>query len=150
MVLCQMDAGKALTAAAAKGNTSEVQRILEECRVHPDTRNEFGRTALQVRTRLQNRFGNIDSSILGLKDTDTLLFVGYGHRFAFTYSTYCSRITFRRASDCYDTEYKESCVRLECIQFDILSCNLIDVFYSSCQNSNFKQIQVSKPVKLFE
>lgn len=50
MVLSQMDAGKALTAAAAKGNTSEVQRILEECRVHPDTRNEFGRTALQVRT----------------------------------------------------------------------------------------------------
>lgn len=49
MVLSQMDAGKALTAAAAKGNTSEVQRILEECRVHPDTLNEFGRTALQVR-----------------------------------------------------------------------------------------------------
>lgn len=49
MVLCQMDAGKALTAAAAKGNSSEVQRILEECRVHPDTRNQFGRTALQVR-----------------------------------------------------------------------------------------------------
>lgn len=53
MVLSQMDAGKALTAAAAKGNTSEVQRILEECRVHPDTRNEFGRTALQVRTSFQ-------------------------------------------------------------------------------------------------
>uniref|UniRef100_A0A672GDU1 Cyclin-dependent kinase inhibitor 2D (p19, inhibits CDK4) n=1 Tax=Salarias fasciatus TaxID=181472 RepID=A0A672GDU1_SALFA len=35
----------ALTAAAAKGNTMEVQRILEECRVHPDTLNEFGRTA---------------------------------------------------------------------------------------------------------
>lgn len=49
MVLSQMDAGKALTAAAAKGNTSEVQRILEECRVHPDTPNEFSRTALQVR-----------------------------------------------------------------------------------------------------
>ncbi|XP_055013769.1 cyclin-dependent kinase 4 inhibitor D [Boleophthalmus pectinirostris] len=48
MVLSQMDAGKALTAAAAKGNTSEVQRMLDECRVHPDTRNEFGRTALQV------------------------------------------------------------------------------------------------------
>lgn len=51
MVLSQMDAGKALTAAAAKGNTSEVLRILEECRVHPDTLNEFGRTALQVRTK---------------------------------------------------------------------------------------------------
>lgn len=51
MVLSQMDAGKALTAAAARGNTSEVQRILEECRVHPDTLNEFGRTALQVRTK---------------------------------------------------------------------------------------------------
>uniref|UniRef100_A0A1A8LV86 Cyclin-dependent kinase 4 inhibitor D n=1 Tax=Nothobranchius pienaari TaxID=704102 RepID=A0A1A8LV86_9TELE len=48
MVLSQMEAGKALTAAAAKGNTNEVQRILEECRVHPDTVNEFGRTALQV------------------------------------------------------------------------------------------------------
>ncbi|KAG7236762.1 hypothetical protein INR49_029530, partial [Caranx melampygus] len=48
MVLSEMDAGKALTAAAAKGNTSEVQRILEESRVHPDTLNEFGRTALQV------------------------------------------------------------------------------------------------------
>lgn len=44
-----MDAGKALTAAAAKGNTGEVQRILEECRVNPDTQNEFGKTALQVR-----------------------------------------------------------------------------------------------------
>lgn len=48
MVLSQMDAGKALTAAAAKGDTSEVQRMLDECRVHPDTPNEFGRTALQV------------------------------------------------------------------------------------------------------
>lgn len=53
MVLSQMDAGKALTAAAATGRTSEVQRILEECRVHPDTLNEFGRTALQVRTKTQ-------------------------------------------------------------------------------------------------
>lgn len=53
MVLSQMDAGKALTAAAAKGKTSEVQRILEECRVHPDTLNEFNRTALQVRTNSQ-------------------------------------------------------------------------------------------------
>lgn len=53
MVLSQMDAGKALTAAAAKGNTREVQRILEECRVLPDTRNEFGQTALQVRTIVQ-------------------------------------------------------------------------------------------------
>ncbi|XP_022046310.1 cyclin-dependent kinase 4 inhibitor D [Acanthochromis polyacanthus] len=48
MVLSQMDAGKALTTAAARGNTGEVQWILEECRVHPDTVNEFGRTALQV------------------------------------------------------------------------------------------------------
>uniref|UniRef100_A0A665X7E6 Cyclin-dependent kinase 4 inhibitor D n=2 Tax=Echeneis naucrates TaxID=173247 RepID=A0A665X7E6_ECHNA len=48
MVLSQMDAGKALTAAAAKGNRTEVQRILEESRVHPDTPNEFGMTALQV------------------------------------------------------------------------------------------------------
>lgn len=43
-----MDAGKALTAAAANGSTSEVQRILMECRVPADTLNEFGRTALQV------------------------------------------------------------------------------------------------------
>uniref|UniRef100_A0A7N8XCH2 Cyclin-dependent kinase 4 inhibitor D n=2 Tax=Mastacembelus armatus TaxID=205130 RepID=A0A7N8XCH2_9TELE len=48
MVLREMDAGKALTAAAAKGNNGEVRRILEESRVHPDTLNEFGRTALQV------------------------------------------------------------------------------------------------------
>lgn len=46
-----MDDGKALTAAAAKGDRSEVRRILEECRVHPDNLNEFGRTALQVRTK---------------------------------------------------------------------------------------------------
>lgn len=51
MVIGQMDAGKALAAAAAKGRTTEVQRILEECRVPPDTLNEFGKTALQVRTR---------------------------------------------------------------------------------------------------
>ncbi|XP_068607277.1 cyclin-dependent kinase 4 inhibitor D [Brachionichthys hirsutus] len=48
MVLSQMDAGKSLTAAAARGNAGEVQRILEECRVHPDALNEFGRSALQV------------------------------------------------------------------------------------------------------
>lgn len=53
MVLSEMDAGKALTAAAARGNTGEVQRILEECRVHPDTLNGFGRTALQVRASCQ-------------------------------------------------------------------------------------------------
>ncbi|XP_033826815.2 cyclin-dependent kinase 4 inhibitor D [Periophthalmus magnuspinnatus] len=48
MVLRQMDAGKCLTAAAATGNTREVQRMMEEGRVHPDTTNEYGRTALQV------------------------------------------------------------------------------------------------------
>ncbi|CAF92587.1 unnamed protein product [Tetraodon nigroviridis] len=48
MVIGQMDAGKALAAAAAKGRTAEVRRILEECRVPPDTPNEFGKTALQV------------------------------------------------------------------------------------------------------
>lgn len=56
MVLSEMDAGKALTAAAARGNSGEVQRILEECRVHPDTVNEFGRTALQVRAKCQKCF----------------------------------------------------------------------------------------------
>ncbi|CAL8332876.1 unnamed protein product [Merluccius merluccius] len=48
MVLSQMDAGRALTSAAAKGNTEDVRRIVEECGVHPDTVNEYGRTALQV------------------------------------------------------------------------------------------------------
>ncbi|XP_058496044.1 cyclin-dependent kinase 4 inhibitor D [Solea solea] len=48
MVFIEMDDGRALTTAAAKGNTTEVQRILEERRVHPDTLNQFGRTALQV------------------------------------------------------------------------------------------------------
>ncbi|XP_053712759.1 cyclin-dependent kinase 4 inhibitor D-like [Synchiropus splendidus] len=48
MVQSQMDVGKALTAAAARGDTAGVQRILEDSRVHPDTLNEFGRTALQV------------------------------------------------------------------------------------------------------
>lgn len=48
MVLSQNDAGRGLTAAAAKGDTAEVRRLLEECRVHADTVNEFGKTALQV------------------------------------------------------------------------------------------------------
>ncbi|XP_026989323.1 cyclin-dependent kinase 4 inhibitor D [Tachysurus fulvidraco] len=48
MVLSESDAGKSLTAAAAKGDTAEVRRLLEDRRVHPDTRNEFGKTALQV------------------------------------------------------------------------------------------------------
>lgn len=51
MVIGQMDAGRALAAAAAKGRTAEVLRILEECRVAADTRNEFGKTALQVGSR---------------------------------------------------------------------------------------------------
>lgn len=48
MVLSETDAGRSLTVAAARGKAAEVRRILEECGVHPDTRNEFGRTALQV------------------------------------------------------------------------------------------------------
>ncbi|XP_067115789.1 cyclin-dependent kinase 4 inhibitor D [Osmerus mordax] len=48
MVLSQYDAGRSLTTAAARGDTSEVRRMLEECRVHPDTVNEFDKTALQV------------------------------------------------------------------------------------------------------
>ncbi|KAK3575325.1 hypothetical protein QTP86_024738 [Hemibagrus guttatus] len=48
MVLSESDAGKSLTAAAARGDAAEVRRLLEERRVHPDTRNEFGKTALQV------------------------------------------------------------------------------------------------------
>ncbi|XP_076871910.1 cyclin-dependent kinase 4 inhibitor D [Brachyhypopomus gauderio] len=48
MVLSENDAGKRLTSAAAKGDVAEVRRMLEECRVHPDTVNEFGKTAIQV------------------------------------------------------------------------------------------------------
>lgn len=48
MVLSESDAGKSLTAAAARGDAAELRRLLEESRVHPDTRNEFGKTALQV------------------------------------------------------------------------------------------------------
>ncbi|XP_026869396.1 cyclin-dependent kinase 4 inhibitor D [Electrophorus electricus] len=48
MVLSENDAGKRLTSAAAKGDVADVRRMLEECRVHPDTINEFGKTALQV------------------------------------------------------------------------------------------------------
>ncbi|XP_024914400.1 cyclin-dependent kinase 4 inhibitor D isoform X2 [Cynoglossus semilaevis] len=48
MVFIEMDAGSALTTAAAKGNTTEVQKILEERRIHPNALNQFGRTALQV------------------------------------------------------------------------------------------------------
>lgn len=48
MVLSESDAGKSLTAAAARGDAVEARRLMEESRVHPDTRNEFGKTALQV------------------------------------------------------------------------------------------------------
>ncbi|KAI5108804.1 cyclin-dependent kinase 4 inhibitor D [Silurus meridionalis] len=48
MVLRESDAGNRLTTAAARGDTAEVRKLLEESRVHPDTRNEFGKTALQV------------------------------------------------------------------------------------------------------
>ncbi|XP_060950262.1 cyclin-dependent kinase 4 inhibitor D [Limanda limanda] len=48
MVRCPTEPGEDLTAAAARGSTTEVRRILEESGVHPDTVNEFGRTALQV------------------------------------------------------------------------------------------------------
>ncbi|XP_077426219.1 cyclin-dependent kinase 4 inhibitor D [Vanacampus margaritifer] len=46
--MVQTHGARGLTAAAARGNLGEVRRILEECRLHPDTVNEFGRTALQV------------------------------------------------------------------------------------------------------
>ncbi|XP_061080981.1 cyclin-dependent kinase 4 inhibitor D-like [Conger conger] len=48
MVLSEIDAGKNLTAAASRGNVKELRRMLEEQHVHPDTVNEFGRTALQA------------------------------------------------------------------------------------------------------
>ncbi|XP_077380384.1 cyclin-dependent kinase 4 inhibitor D [Festucalex cinctus] len=46
--MVQTHGARGLTAAAARGNLGEVRRILEEGRLHPDTINEFGRTALQV------------------------------------------------------------------------------------------------------
>uniref|UniRef100_W5MM23 Cyclin-dependent kinase 4 inhibitor D n=2 Tax=Lepisosteus oculatus TaxID=7918 RepID=W5MM23_LEPOC len=47
MVLGDPDAGKMLSAAAARGDLLGVRRMLQKG-VHPDTPNEFGRTALQV------------------------------------------------------------------------------------------------------
>ena len=49
MVLSEREAGRSLTSAAARGDTDEVRRVLDDCRVHPDTVNEFGKTALQVK-----------------------------------------------------------------------------------------------------
>ncbi|KPP59601.1 cyclin-dependent kinase 4 inhibitor D-like [Scleropages formosus] len=37
-----------MSAAAATGDVRALRRLLEERRVHPDTANEFGKTALQV------------------------------------------------------------------------------------------------------
>ncbi|XP_028678787.1 cyclin-dependent kinase 4 inhibitor D-like [Erpetoichthys calabaricus] len=48
MVLGERDAATRLTTAAARGDVKEVRRLLQESCVHPDMRNEFGRTALQV------------------------------------------------------------------------------------------------------
>lgn len=48
MLINGKEAGRSLTSAAARGDAAEVRRILEDCRVHPDTANEFGKTALQV------------------------------------------------------------------------------------------------------
>ncbi|KAJ8251299.1 hypothetical protein GJAV_G00219850 [Gymnothorax javanicus] len=48
MVLSASDTGKKLSTAAARGKVEELRRMLEEQKVHPDTVNEFGRTALQV------------------------------------------------------------------------------------------------------
>lgn len=48
MVLSEKEAGRSLTSAAARGDAAKVRRILEDSRVHPDTVNEFGKTALQV------------------------------------------------------------------------------------------------------
>lgn len=55
--MVQMHGARVLTGAAARGNLGEVRRILEECRLHPDTVNEFGRTALQVKCRACWQFG---------------------------------------------------------------------------------------------
>ncbi|XP_066519734.1 cyclin-dependent kinase 4 inhibitor D [Hoplias malabaricus] len=48
MVLSEKEAGRSLSSAAARGDTAEVRRVLQDGRVHPDTVNEFGNTALQV------------------------------------------------------------------------------------------------------
>lgn len=49
MVLDGFGCGKSLSAAAAQGNVVAVRRILQDHRVEPDTLNEFGKTALQVK-----------------------------------------------------------------------------------------------------
>ncbi|XP_069086497.1 cyclin-dependent kinase 4 inhibitor D [Pleurodeles waltl] len=44
----EITAGDRLTSAAARGDVPEVQRLLHEELVHPDSINRFGKTALQV------------------------------------------------------------------------------------------------------
>lgn len=55
MVLDGFGCGKSLSAAAAQGNVEAVRRILQDHRVEPDTLNEFGKTALQVRGSVSTR-----------------------------------------------------------------------------------------------
>ncbi|KAJ7316486.1 hypothetical protein JRQ81_002648 [Phrynocephalus forsythii] len=50
----EIRAGDWLTGAAARGDVGEVRRLLHQELVHPDSRNRFGKTALQVMM-----FGNI-------------------------------------------------------------------------------------------
>lgn len=49
MLLDEVHAGDRLSGAAARGDVSEVRRLLHRELVHPDALNRFGRTALQVR-----------------------------------------------------------------------------------------------------
>ncbi|NP_001086884.1 cyclin-dependent kinase inhibitor 2D S homeolog [Xenopus laevis] len=48
MLLQETSAGDRLTRAAARGDLTEVKRLLHEERIHPDCLNCFGKTALQV------------------------------------------------------------------------------------------------------
>ncbi|XP_030052911.1 cyclin-dependent kinase 4 inhibitor D [Microcaecilia unicolor] len=48
MLLEEISEGDRLTRAAARGDLFEVQRLLQEELVHPDSHNRFGKTALQV------------------------------------------------------------------------------------------------------
>lgn len=49
MLLEEVRAGDRLSGAAARGDVQEVRRLLHRELVHPDARNRFGQTALQVR-----------------------------------------------------------------------------------------------------
>lgn len=122
MVIGQMDAGKALAAAAAKGRTTEVQRILEECRVPPDTFNEFGKTALQVRTR------------------SDLVHINPETKYVYPHASVCSTLS---------CEYEYACFvfSLRIVQCALRS--LKKMFFFSPRNVYILQVQKNTTVKRF-